>query len=117
MGPKGIVYGKLHNQGVTALKPSRNLRVIAEGRVGRKLGSLRVLNSYWVNQDSIYKYFEVILIDPSHKIIRHDYKINWICSSTHKHREMRGITNAGRSARGLNGKGHLFNRSRPSRRA
>jgi len=29
---------------------------------------LRVLNSYWVAQDSTYKYYEVILMDPSHKV-------------------------------------------------
>merc|ERR1711968_114289 len=64
---KGIVYGKPSNQGVSQLKPKRNLRVVAEGRVGRKCGGLRVLNSYWVNQDSTYKFFEVILVDPAHK--------------------------------------------------
>jgi hypothetical protein len=26
-----------------------------------------VLNSYWINQDGVYKYFEVILVDPNHK--------------------------------------------------
>ena len=45
------------------MKPTRNLRSIAEERVGKKLGELRVLNSYWVGQDGTYKYFEVILID------------------------------------------------------
>jgi hypothetical protein len=38
------------HQGVTQLKPTRNLRNVAEERVGRKCGGLRVLNSYWVNQ-------------------------------------------------------------------
>merc|ERR1712243_440419 len=33
-------------------------------RVGRHCGALRVLNSYWVGEDSTYKYFEVILMDP-----------------------------------------------------
>lgn len=47
---QGIVYGKPVNQGITQLKPTRNLRSIAEERAGRKLGGLRVLNSYWVNQ-------------------------------------------------------------------
>ena len=47
-------------------------------RVGKKLGNLRVLNSYWVGQDSIFKFFEIILVDPSHKAIRRDPKINWI---------------------------------------
>ena len=47
---QGIIYGKPVHQGVTQLKPTRNLRNVAEERVGRKLGGLRVLNSYWVNQ-------------------------------------------------------------------
>lgn len=37
-------------------------------RVGRRCGGLRVLNSYWVAQDSSYKYYEVILVDPSHNV-------------------------------------------------
>ena len=44
------MYGKPVRQGVTQLKPTRNLRALAEERAGRKLGGLRVLNSYWVNQ-------------------------------------------------------------------
>jgi Ribosomal L15 len=49
---QGIVYGKPVHQGITQLKPTRNLKNVAEERVGRKIGSLRVLNSYWVNQVS-----------------------------------------------------------------
>jgi hypothetical protein len=44
------------------------INVCSQERVGRRCGGLRVLNSYWVAQDSTYKYFEVILIDPSHKV-------------------------------------------------
>jgi large subunit ribosomal protein L15e len=29
---------------------ARNLKSIAEGRVGRRAPNLRVLNSYWINQ-------------------------------------------------------------------
>jgi large subunit ribosomal protein L15e len=49
-GLQGIVYGKPVNQGITQLKPNRNLRTMAEERVGRKCEGLRVLNSYWVNE-------------------------------------------------------------------
>ena len=31
---------------------------------------MRVLNSYWINQDGVYKYYEVILVDPNHKAVR-----------------------------------------------
>lgn len=41
---------------------------VEQERVGRRCGGLRVLNSYWVAQDSSYKYYEVILVDPSHKV-------------------------------------------------
>lgn len=115
--PKGIVYGKPTNQGVTQLKFQRSKRSIAEERAGRKLGGLKVLNSYWINEDSTYKYYEVILVDAAHNAIRNDPRINWICKPVHKHRELRGLTSAGKKYRGLRGKGHLHHKARPSRRA
>jgi len=66
----GATYGKPVRQGVNHLKFQRGLRSVAEERVGRRCGNLRVLNSYWVNQDGVYKYYEVILVDPSHKAVR-----------------------------------------------
>lgn len=114
---KGIVYGKPANQGIVELKFQRSLRSVAEERVGKICGALRVLNSYWVGQDSIYKFYEVILVDPFHNAIRRDPKINWICNATHKHRELRGLTSAGKKHRGLRLKGHLASKTRPSRRA
>ena len=90
---------------------------MAEERVGKICGGLRVLNSYWVGQDSIYKFFEVILVDPQHNAIRNDPKINWICKPVMKHRELRGITSTGKKSRGLRYKGHKASKTRPSRRA
>lgn len=112
---KGQVMGKPATHGVNQLKPVRSLRCIAEERVGRKCPNLRVLNSYWINQDSTYKYFEVILVDPSHKAIRRDPRYNWICDPTMKHRENRGLTSAGRKSRGI-GKGHRYNKVKGSSR-
>ena len=58
---KGCPYGKPKTSGpVNQQKPERNLQSIAEERVGRRLKGLRVLNSYWVGQDSTYKYYEVM---------------------------------------------------------
>lgn len=113
---KGIVYGKPANQGINQLKFRRNLRSVAEERVGRVASNLRVLNSYWINQDSTYKYFEVILVDPSHKVIRNDPRINWIVNGVHKHRELRGLTGAGRRARGYLKGGHRANKLQGSSR-
>merc|ERR1711879_846842 len=56
------------------------------------------------------KFYEVILVDPFHKTIRRDPQIQWICTSKHKHRELRGLTSAGRSSRGL-GKGHKYHKT------
>ncbi|GLB36175.1 putative major facilitator superfamily protein [Lyophyllum shimeji] len=105
---KGATYGKPVRHGVNQLKFQRGLRSIAEERVGRRCGNLRVLNSYWVNQDGVYKYYEVILVDPFHKAIRRDARINWIANPVHKRREARGLTSIGKQNRGL-GKGHLHN--------
>ena len=67
--PKGATYGKPVRQGVNHLKPQRGLQSVAEERVGKRCGNLRVLNSYWINQDGVYKYYEVILVDPNHKAV------------------------------------------------
>jgi len=115
--PKGKITGKPKHQGVLQLKNQRGLRAIAEERAGRALGSLRVLNSYWVNADSTYKFYEVILVDPFNKVIRTDARLNWICKGTHKHRELRGLTSAGKKHRGLHGKGPKHTKVRPSVRA
>merc|ERR1740121_2664944 len=84
---KGICYGKPSTSGVNKWKHARNLKSIAEERVGRKIGSLRVLNSYWVTQDAVNKWYECIMVDPMHKAIRDDARINWICNPAQKHRE------------------------------
>lgn len=76
--------GKPTNMGVNQLKYQRALRSTAEERVGRQCADLRVLNSYWINQDSTYKFYEVICVDPQHKAIRRDPRINWIVNPVHK---------------------------------
>ena len=111
---KGIVYGKPVNQGINQLKPTRSNRAIAEERVGKKCRNLRVLNSYWVGQDGTFKFYEVVLVDPAHKAVRRDARINWISSTKHKHRESRGLTSAGKKHRGLRVRGNKASSQRPS---
>ncbi|KAG9189057.1 hypothetical protein G6011_05925 [Alternaria panax] len=113
--PKGATYGKPTNQGINQLKYQRSLKSTAEERIGRRCANLRVLNSYWINQDSTYKYYEVICVDPQHKAIRRDPRINWIVKPVHKHREARGLTATGKKSRGL-GRGHKFNNTSAGRR-
>jgi large subunit ribosomal protein L15e len=106
---RGMVFGKPKHQGVNQLKFERNLQSVAEEKVGRQYANMRVLNSYWIGEDATMKYYEVILVDPSHQKIRNDPRINWIVNPVHKHREMRGLTSAGRKGRGLRKAGHRAN--------
>merc|ERR1712167_70512 len=111
---KGVVCGKPVHQGIRKLKKARSHRSVAEEKVGRKCSNLRVLNSYWVGQDAAYKFFEVVCVDPAHKAIKKDPKINWICSEKHNKRELRGLTSAGKKYRGLRQKGYRSRNRRPS---
>jgi len=107
--PKGL--------GVSKITPRKNLQRIAEERAARKFPNLEVLNSYWVGQDGLYKYYEVIMVDPHHPAIRNDPHINWICQPQHKGRVFRGLTSAGKKSRGLRNKGKGAEKVRPSNRA
>ena len=73
-------------------------QVIAEQRANRKYRNLEVLNSYWVGEDGTSKYYEVILIDPARKEVE-------TLAKNRKSRVFRGLTSAGRRARGLRFKG------------
>ena len=83
---KGISYGKPVVAGINHLKSNVNLRSLAEQRVGKKVGGLDLLNSYWAAQDATYKYYECIMVDIAHAAIRNDPRINWLCDTAHKNR-------------------------------
>ena len=85
--------------GLVRYTTKQSLQAIAEKRVARHFSNLEVLNSYYVGEDGKNKFFEVILVDPSHPVIRSDTKINWIM--TQKRRVFRGLTAAGKRSRGL----------------
>ena len=72
---KGIVNGKPVHCGITVEVCEKS---VCRGE-RREDAALRVLNSYWLNQDSVYKYYEVIMVDPMHKA-RSDPRINWIAT-------------------------------------
>jgi len=106
---------KPSKSGRTKYTPKKNLQVIAEERVQRKYPNMEVLNSYWVGDDGVSKWFEVILVDPVHPAILSDKDLAWI--SGHKRRVNRGLTSAGKKARGLRKKGTGSEKNRPSIRA
>ncbi len=79
--------------------PSQSKQVIAEKRVARAFPNLEVLNSFYAGEDGMYKYYEVILVDPNHPVIKSDPKINWICQK--RRRVFRGMTSAAKRSRSL----------------
>ncbi|ASJ09969.1 50S ribosomal protein L15e [Thermococcus sp. P6] len=108
---------KPSKMGQVKYSPKKSLQWIAEEKAARKFPNLEVLNSYWVGEDGMYKWFEVIMVDPHHPVIKSDPKINWITGGAHKGRVFRGLTSAGRKSRGLRNKGKGAEKVRPSIRA
>ncbi|TFF98899.1 MAG: 50S ribosomal protein L15e [Promethearchaeota archaeon] len=101
--------------GVVKFTPGKNLRWISEERAQKRFPNLEVLNSYKVYSDGKHWYYEVILVDPHHPVIKSDPKINWICKPSEKNRVNRGKTAAGKKSRGLNKRGWGSERTRPSK--
>ncbi|MDY6966971.1 MAG: 50S ribosomal protein L15e [Halobacteriota archaeon] len=105
------------HMGMHKITPAKSLQRIAEERTARRFPNLEVLNSYWVGEDGRHKWFEVILVDPNHPVIKSDPNLNWICDPSNKGRAFRGKTSAGKRGRGLNNKGKGTEKIRPSIRA
>ena len=96
---------------------NKNYRQIAEERTAKKFRNLEVMNSYEVARDGQFIWYEVILVDPNHPVIKADKNINWISNKWNTGRAFRGLTSAGRKARGLRNKGKGAEKVRPSLRA
>ena len=115
-GKRAIIAGRRpKHKGILRMTLAKSLRRIAEERAQKHYPNLEVLNSYWVGEDGKQKFFEVILVDPTHPEIQSDPKISWIGAPAHKGRVYRGLTSAGTEGRGLRWKGKGTERFRPSR--
>ncbi|MEM1516673.1 MAG: 50S ribosomal protein L15e [Thermofilum sp.] len=64
--------------GVAGYSPHKSTQWIAEERAARKFPNLVVLGSYWVGEDGVYKWYEVVMADPSHPSIKNDPERRWI---------------------------------------
>jgi len=64
--------------GVYGHTTKKSLQLIAEERAARKYPNMEVLGSYWVGEDGMYRYFEVILVDPHHPAIKNDPDFAWL---------------------------------------
>lgn len=92
-------------KGISKITTAKNLQTIVEERAAKRYPNLEVLNSYWVGEDGKRKWYEIIMVDPHHPVIKSDPKINWICEAHHKGRAHRGLTSSGKKGRGLRKKG------------
>jgi large subunit ribosomal protein L15e len=90
---------------------------VAEQRAQKFYKNLEVLNSYKVGKDGRHFWFEVILIDPQHPVIKADKKLNMLGKGANKKRVTHGLTSAAKRSRGLHKKGKGTEKIRPSRNA
>ncbi|MDE1763150.1 MAG: 50S ribosomal protein L15e [Thaumarchaeota archaeon] len=58
--------------GVLRIKPALSMQSVAERRVLERFPNLKLLGSYYLYQDGVYLWYEVILADVSHPRISSD---------------------------------------------
>ncbi|MGC8582385.1 MAG: 50S ribosomal protein L15e [Thermoproteus sp.] len=58
--------------GVYGITLWKSWQQVAEERAARRYPNLEVLGSYWVADDGMYRYFEVIMIDPNAPTVKND---------------------------------------------
>jgi len=78
--------GRKPAKNVAYLSPGKSLQRQAEEKAARTFRNLEIVNSYWVGQDGVKKYFEVIMAD--RKLLPNV-----------KGRAFRGLTSAGKKGR------------------
>lgn len=93
----------------------QNYQWICEQRAARQFPNCEVLNSYWVAKDGMNYWYEVIMIDKAHPSILADPSLKWIATPANRRRVFRGLTSAGKKARGLRSKGIGAEKMRPSK--
>lgn len=103
--------------GMRKITRGKSIQRIAEERAARKFPNLQVLNSYWVGEDGKHKWYEIIMVDPAHPVIKNDPRLNWLCQTNQKGRVFRGKTSAGTKGRGQRKRGKGTEKTRPSIRS
>ena len=76
---RAVLGRRPKKMGVTKFTPAKSIQLIAEQRASKKFINLEVLNSYWVWQDGVNKWYEVIMVDPESPHIKADKDLNWVC--------------------------------------
>ena len=81
----------------TFFTPKHSAQAILERRAARKYPNMEVLNSYYAGETGMHKFYEIILVDRSHPVIKNDRHISWI--TTQRRRAFRGLTSQGRKGK------------------
>ena len=117
-GKQRPAFGKRRSKRMT---PRLNLRkshqLVAEERAAKKYRNCEVLNSYYVAEDGLFIWHEIILVDKTSPDVMKDPRYSWMLARQHKGRVHRGLTSAGSKMRNLQRKGKGAEKARPSRRA
>ena len=86
--------GRKPGTNIRFITRDQSLKLIGEVRASKRFTNMEVLNSYYVGEEGNYKFFEVILIDPSKATVT-------IAAKNSRGRVQRGLTHEGKTARGL----------------
>ena len=103
--PRPTAARKPKRMGVKKLTRKKSIKRIAEERTAKKFKNCEVLNSYTVGSDGKNHYYEIILVNTAHPVIKKDKKLAWLRKSKSRQRAFRGLTSAGKKGRGLRKKG------------
>ena len=93
----------------------KSYQAVAETRAADRYPNMEVLNSYYLAQDGLRYWYEVILVDRESREVVADKNLSSVAKS--KGRVYRGLTSAARKSRGLGNKGTGSEKLRPSRSA
>jgi len=83
--------------GMTRVTPAKSLQRIAEERASKRYLNMEAMNSYYAGESGKDIWYEVIMVDPNHPVVKSDRKISWV--ATQRGRAERGLTSAGKMGR------------------
>jgi large subunit ribosomal protein L15e len=93
-----------------------NYKEIAEARVAKRYVNMEVLGSYWIGKDGMNYFYEAILVDRVEPGILKDKQLGEFVKAPKK-RALRGLTSAGKKARGHRHSHEKVPKAYPSLRA
>lgn len=66
------------HMGVVLFKPGKSRQEMAEERAAKKYPNMKILGSYQVGEDGVYKWFEIVMVDPNHPAVIRDQRFRWL---------------------------------------